>query len=47
MRDDNTLLYIVVAIVILHFLVGIGYLVYKLAGPVKKSELEAEKNDDL
>lgn len=47
MRGDNTLLYIVVAIVILHFLVGIGYLVYKLAGPVKKSEPESEKNDDL
>jgi hypothetical protein len=42
MRDSNTLLYIVLAIVILHFIIGIGYLVYKLAGPVKKKEEENE-----
>ncbi len=47
MRGDNTLLYIVVAIVILHFLVGIGFLVYKLAGPIKKSEIQTEKKDKL
>ncbi len=37
MRGDNTLLYIVLAIVIVHFIIGIGFLVYKLTGPVKKS----------
>jgi len=42
MRGDNTLLYIVLAIVILHFAVGIGFLIYKLAGPVKKSKDEEE-----
>ena len=47
MRGDNTLLYIVVAIVILHFLIGIGYLVYKLAGPIKKPIREEEENNDL
>lgn len=28
---DNSTLYIVVAIVALHFVIGIGYLVYKIA----------------
>jgi hypothetical protein len=32
--------------VILHFLVGIGFLVYKLAGPVKKTEVVPEKKDE-
>jgi hypothetical protein len=35
MRDNNTLLYIIVTIVILHFLVGMILLAYKLLGPVK------------
>ncbi len=35
MRGDNTLLYIVLAIVIVHFIIGVGFLVYKLTGPVK------------
>ncbi len=43
MRGDNTLLYIVLAIVILHFIIGIGFLVYKLAGPIKKKG-ESKKN---
>ncbi len=48
MRGDNTLLYIVLAIVILHFIIGIGFLVYKLAGPVKKSDDNKEnKNNEL
>ncbi len=42
MRGDNTLLYVVVTIVILHFAVGIGYLIYKLAGPVKKSDKDIQ-----
>ena len=43
MRGDNSLLYIVLVIVILHFAVGIGYLIYKLAGPVKKIEQNKEQ----
>ena len=38
MRDSNTLLYIIVTIVILHFLVGLIFLAYKLLGPVKNRE---------
>lgn len=44
MRGDNTLLYVVLAIVILHFVIGIGYLVYKLTKPIKKKE-DATKNN--
>lgn len=47
MRDSNTLLYIVLAIVILHFVVGFGFLAYKLLGPVKKNEKITDDNDEL
>jgi hypothetical protein len=30
MREGNTVLYIVVAVVIAHFIFGIGYLIYKI-----------------
>jgi hypothetical protein len=30
MNNSNTTLYIVAAVIILHFLIGFGYLVYKL-----------------
>ena len=46
MRGDNTLLYIVLAIVILHFVIGIGFLVYKLAGPVKKDKNNTDNNQN-
>ncbi|REG83436.1 hypothetical protein C8N25_11881 [Algoriphagus antarcticus] len=36
---SNTGIYIIVGIVILHFVVGIGYLIYKLSGG-KKSHKE-------
>jgi len=47
MRDSNTLLYIVLAIVILHFIVGIGYLVYKLVGPIKKDNIENSEKKEI
>lgn len=46
MRGDNTLLYIVLAIVIVHFIIGVGFLVYKLTGPVKKSDDITENKND-
>lgn len=30
MRGDNTIIYIIAIVIVLHFLVGIGYLLYKL-----------------
>jgi hypothetical protein len=36
--EGNTTLYIVAAIVILHFIAGFGLLIYKMSGPVKKEE---------
>jgi len=30
MNNSNTTLYIVAAIIILHFVVGLGYLIYKM-----------------
>jgi hypothetical protein len=45
MRDSNTLLYIVLAIVIIHFIIGIGFLAYKLLGPVKKSDENKTKEE--
>lgn len=30
MRSDNTVIYIIAAVILLHFVVGIGYLIYKL-----------------
>ena len=55
MRDSNTLLYIVLVIVILHFVIGFGFLAYKLLGPVKKNdsidndnqESDSSLNDNL
>jgi hypothetical protein len=45
MRDNNTLLYIIVTIVILHFLVGLIFLAYKLLGPVKNQK-KADNNPE-
>ena len=36
MDNSNTTIYIVAAIIILHFLVGFGYLIYKLNKKDKK-----------
>ena len=30
MRSDHTVIYIIAGVVLLHFIVGIGYLIYKL-----------------
>ena len=30
MRGDNTTIYIIAIVIVLHFIVGIGYLLYKL-----------------
>lgn len=46
MRDSNTLLYIVLVIVILHFVIGFGFLAWKLLGPVKKNESIDTENID-
>ncbi|WP_421918085.1 hypothetical protein [Marinifilum sp.] len=45
MRTDSNLIYIVVAISALHFLIGIGYLLYKLGRPSKSQKEENEEND--
>lgn len=43
MRGDNTFLFLVVGIVLLHFLIGFGYLIYKLTiGGKKKRNKEIE-----
>lgn len=30
MRSDNTVIFIIAGVILLHFVVGIGYLIYKL-----------------
>lgn len=35
MNSDNTFIYIIVAIVVAHFIVGIAYLIYKIYGGKK------------
>jgi len=41
MNNDSSLIYLVAGITALHFLAGIGYLLYKIGGPSKK-----KKEDD-
>ncbi|MDQ1769805.1 MULTISPECIES: hypothetical protein [Labilibaculum] len=38
MKSDSTLVYIIAGITALHFLVGMGYLLYKLGAPSKKKK---------
>ncbi len=39
MRGDNTLLFLVIGIVLLHFLIGIGWMIYKIMhGDGKKND---------
>jgi hypothetical protein len=45
MRTDSSLIYIVVAITALHFLIGIGYLLYKLGRSSKSQKDESEETD--
>ncbi len=30
MRNDHSLIYVIAGIVLIHFIIGIGYLIYKL-----------------
>lgn len=41
MRETNLWIYIIIAIVLLHILVGFGYLIYKLM-PKKKAKKKNE-----
>lgn len=36
MNNSNTALYIVAAVIILHFIIGFGYLIYKMTKKDKK-----------
>ena len=45
MNSDSTLLYILVIITVLHFLVGIGYLLYKLGGSSKTNNKKKQASD--
>jgi hypothetical protein len=40
---SDTLFYIIVSVVVLHFVVGFGYLFLKLNGPVKEESAEQEQ----
>ena len=42
---DNTFVYIIVAIVIAHFLFGVGYLIYKIVMAPKSSDNSSEQED--
>ncbi|MFA9371154.1 MAG: hypothetical protein ACERIH_05550 [Labilibaculum antarcticum] len=43
MNNDSTLIYIVAGITALHFLVGMGYLLYKLGRSPKSKKDEGAK----
>jgi len=45
MRTDSNLIYVLVGIVAFHFLIGIGYLLYKLGRPSKSKKKENEESD--
>jgi len=45
MRTDSNLIYVLVGIVALHFLIGIGYLLYKLGRSSKSKKNEDEESD--
>lgn len=36
--SDNTFVYIIIAIVIAHFLIGVAYLIYKIMSAPKSSD---------
>lgn len=40
METDNTFTFLVAAVIIIHFLDGFGYIIYKLSGPIKKKTEE-------
>ena len=43
--DDNWSLYVIVAIVAVHFIIGIGYLIYKIAKAPSSSSAEEQLPD--
>lgn len=45
MRDSNFWYYFIMAAVILHFVIGFGYLIYKLS-PRKSDKKKEEKSDE-
>ena len=46
MRDNtNLFLYIVIAIVVLHFLVGIGFLIYKINSAPTRPRENSDENE--
>lgn len=42
--QNNTTLIIIVSILALHFLVGIGWLIYKMSGPTKNEESSQQED---
>jgi hypothetical protein len=38
MKTDNTMVFIIAAVVVAHFLFGIGYLMYKMNTPGNKKD---------
>ncbi len=49
MKDSNFWYYVIMAVVILHFVIGFGYLIYKLSPKKsdKKEKETTEKNEEL
>lgn len=43
--SDNTFVYIIIAIVIAHFLFGLAYLIYKIMSAPKSSDNPNEQKD--
>jgi uncharacterized membrane protein YcfT len=46
MGESNTLLYVIAAIVILHIVAGIGYLVYKIGTAPSSEALDNQANEN-
>jgi cell division protein FtsN len=44
---NNTVFYIVVAVVIIHFVIGVVFLVRKLSGPLPEEDNTEEDNSGL
>jgi hypothetical protein len=46
MNSDNTIVFIIAAVIVAHFIFGIGYLMYKMQAPAKKKQdKETDVND--
>ncbi len=46
MQEGNSLTYWIAAIVLLHFVVGIAYLLYKIGGAGKQAPAEQEEREE-